>query len=53
MNADELNKLGKSLGVSQKLISKNDWSKQARELLGIAENETDAETTSAKDAVPA
>jgi predicted flap endonuclease-1-like 5' DNA nuclease len=53
MNAGELSKLGKSLGVSQKLISKNDWSKQAREQLGIAENETDAETTSAKDAVPA
>ena len=53
MNADELCKLGKSLGVSQKLIHKNDWSKQARELLGIAEKSADTETTSDKEAVPA
>ena len=53
MNADELNKLGKSLGVSQKLISKNDWSKQAREMLGLAENSADSETASDKEAVPA
>ena len=38
MNARELSKLGESLGVSQKLIVKNDWSKQARQLLGVDEN---------------
>jgi predicted flap endonuclease-1-like 5' DNA nuclease len=53
MNIEELTKLGKSLGVSEKLINKNDWSKQARELLGLAENSTETATQSSEEAVPA
>jgi predicted flap endonuclease-1-like 5' DNA nuclease len=52
MSARELSKLGESLGVSQKLIVKNDWSKQAQQLLGIEAN-VDAVTQPTEDVVSA
>jgi len=52
MSTRDLCKLGESLGVSQKLIVKNDWSEQAQQLLGKKEN-IDIATQPTIDAVPA
>jgi len=52
MSTRDLCKLSESLGVSQKLIVKNDWPKQAQQLLGVDEN-VDAVAQPTEEVVPA
>jgi predicted flap endonuclease-1-like 5' DNA nuclease len=53
LSAEELIKLGKSLGVSEKLINKNDWSKQAREVLGLTTDSVETAAENTEEVVPA
>jgi predicted flap endonuclease-1-like 5' DNA nuclease len=53
MDQAEALKLGKSLNLSEKLINKNDWAKQAQEVLGVITETADATPQVTEEAVPA
>jgi predicted flap endonuclease-1-like 5' DNA nuclease len=53
LGSEELAKLGKTLGVSDKMMARHDWAKQARELLGLPERIAETDATAQAEAISA